>query len=430
MSQLTSVRIAWRYLRAEKSHSAVGAIAIVSLVGVAIATAAIVCVLSVFNGFREVLATTLDSSMADVVVLPARGKVLHGNTDSLVKRIEALPEVEAASVVVADNALALVNGHELPVLLKGVEQERFRKVTPIDSAMIDGDMRLRRPLSASEQTLYFDPDLEEFVETGEEDRFMGILGAGVAMRLGVYPADGILLFAPRRIGNINSANPAASFLRDSVEVSGVIRTNRPEFDASTIIVDIDVPRRLFQYTTEATSIELKVHGDASKDAAFIQEALGKEYVVKDRLRQQETNFRMIEIEKWVTFLLLSFILLIASFNAISTLSMLVLDKEPQLPVLRALGMSRRQVADVFAWESIMVTVSGYIAGTAVGIGLCLLQRHFGFIKLAGNPDEMLISVYPVAVDAFDLVMVLLPTIVIGAASAIITARFAKSRIYV
>lgn len=424
-----SARIAARYLLSRKSHSAVTAISVVSVVGVAIATAAIICVLSVFNGFRDVIAGNLDKMSPDVLVVPASGKTISG-ADSLAAAIGERGDVAAAMPSLSDNALILLQGREMPVELKGVREADYRRIAALDSVVIAGDAALSRGLAPGESGLTYDPELEMYVGSEDTVRGRALLSVGVANRIEAQLDDKLLLFAPRRQGRVNLANPGASFLRDSVEAGGVFRTDRPETDQRMVIVDIGIARRLFQYSDEASAIEIRAahRDDASRLAQSLQRELGNGFIVKDRLAQQEVNFRMVAIEKWVTFLLLSFILLVASFNVISTLSMLVLEKQTSMATLRDMGMSRNRIAGIFAWESMMVTLLGFLAGIVIGVGLCLLQQHFGWLKLDGNPAQMMVEAYPVRVRAADILAVLLPTAVIGVVTAWITTRFARSRI--
>ncbi|MDE6254643.1 MAG: ABC transporter permease, partial [Muribaculaceae bacterium] len=347
-----SARIAWRYLRAKKSHSAVGAISVVSICGIAVATAAIICVLSVFNGFKSVIADRIDTLTPDVMVTPATGKVF-ADGDSLSEVIARIPEVEKAVPTILENALAIYNGRETPVSLKGTDREGYAAVTSLNSLLID-----KLPPGATEMRASYD-DEEEAVPMPQS-----VIAVGTSSRLGANPGSHILLFTPRREGRVNLANPAASFLRDSVLVTAVYRSNQSEFDDNRVIVDIDVARDLLQYDLEASAIEVKgkpgIEPERLADAIRTGLASGK-YIVKDRLRQQEMNFRMISIEKWVTFLLLFFILVIASFNIISSLSMLVIEKQKSMSTLKALGMSRRGIVGVFRWESLFVTFIGGVA---------------------------------------------------------------------
>lgn len=414
-----SARIAWRYLRAKKSHSAVGAISVVSICGIAVATAAIICVLSVFNGFKSVIADRIDTLTPDVMVTPATGKVF-ADGDSLAEVIARIPEVEKAVPTILENALAIYNGRETPVSLKGTDREGYAAVTSLNSLLID-----KLPPGAIEMRASYD-DEEEAVPMPQS-----VIAVGTSSRLGANPGSHILLFTPRREGRVNLANPAASFLRDSVLVTAVYRSNQSEFDDNRVIVDIDVARDLLQYDLEASAIEVKgkpgIEPERLADAIRTGLASGK-YIVKDRLRQQEMNFRMISIEKWVTFLLLFFILVIASFNIISSLSMLVIEKQKSMSTLKALGMSRRGIVGVFRWESVFVTFIGGVAGLVLGLGLCLLQQRYGFIHLQGDPQTLVVQSYPVVVDYTDILITAVPLIAIAAVTSLITGGFAGSRL--
>lgn len=399
-------RIALRYLRAPKSHSAVSAISIISVVGVAVATAAIVCVLSVFNGFRSLLSEKLDILAPDVLVTPAVGKTF-ADGDSIASLITAVGEVETAMPSVTDNALAIVGAREMPVNLRGIDPALYPKITSIDSIMLGGT-----------QIAALTPG-------------MAIASVGVARQLGIHTTgETMLIFAPRREGRVNLANPISSFITDSVGVADVFQAMQSEYDEKTVVCDISTARGLFQYDTEATSIEVKTAPDAdpAEVADRIADKLGPSAVVKDRFRQQEINFRMVSIEKWVTFLLLIFILIIASFNIISTLCMLIIEKQQSMSTLSAIGMSRKRIGKTFWWESVFVSMLGGISGLLLGLLLCLLQQHFGLIKLGGDPDSLVITAYPVKVEWTDLIVASVPVVVIGLLSASIAAAFARSRV--
>lgn len=401
-----ALKIAWRYLVAPKSHGAVSAISIISVVGVAVATAAIVIVLSVFNGFRYHLNVRLDSLTPDISVAPAWGKTL-ANGDSLAKALAKIPDVEIAMPEVTDNALVIAGSKEMPVKLRGVDLSSFSKITSIDSLLLDGTPT---ETYASKETS---------------------VAVGVAQRLGLYAAgDTLFIFAPKRHGRVNLANPLSSFLTDSIRVSSVFRSMQNEFDENTVICDIETARELFQYTDEATGIQLKVKEGAnpSELASIISAQLGEDYVVKDRLQQQEVNFRMVEIEKWITFILLTFILLIASFNIISTLCMIILDKGNSLHTLSAIGMSRRRVGNIFWWESILVTLWGALGGLVLGLVISLIQEKYSIVKLAGDAENLVIQAYPVKVEWIDLGVTFVPIIIIGLITAWISQGFARAKL--
>lgn len=405
---IVPARIALRYLRAPKSHSAVSAISIISVVGVAVATAAIVCVLSVFNGFRTLLAGRLDTLAPDVLVEPAEGKVFSDG-DSIASIVATIDGVERVMPSVVENALAIFNSREMPVTLHGVDLPVYSKITSIDSLIIRG--------GGAQAT---DGELTN-----------AIVSIGTASQLGIGETDEpLMIFAPKREGRVNLANPVSSFLTDSVRIAGIFQALQNDYDEKTVICDIGVARDLFQYDTEATSIEIKLKEGVNPDKAVeaISNRLGEGVVVKDRLRQQEVNFRMISIEKWVTFLLLIFILIIASFNIISTLCMIVLDKQSSLGTLRAAGMRKGSVAAIFRWESIFVTLEGGAAGIVLGLVLCLLQEHFGLIRLAGDPEKMVVTAYPVVVEWWDVAIAAVPVLATGLLTALIAGSFAKRKL--
>lgn len=401
-----ALKIAWRYMRAPKSHGAVNAISIISVVGVAVATAAIIVVLSVFNGFRFHLNNRLDNLTSDVSIQPSYGKVIE-NGDSLAQALGENPDVAEAMAELSDNALVIAWAKEMPIKLKGVTPDAYARITSMDSLILDGaPVSLYSPRQAA-------------------------VSVGVAQRLGLQSAgDTLFIFAPKRQGRVNLANPIASFLTDSLQVASIFRSMQTEIDENTVISDIETVRELFQYDTEATSVELKLKPgvDPTGFTQALQNSLGDGYIVKDRMMQQEVNFRMVAIEKWITFLLLTFILLIASFNIISTLCMLILDKGHNLNTLSHLGLSRRRIGNIFWWESILVTISGALSGIVIGVLVCYLQEKYGLLKLAGDPNSLILQAYPVRLEWLDIAVTMVPVAIIGIITAWISHSFARSKV--
>ena len=399
--------IALRYLFGKKSHSAVNAIAIVSVAGVAVATAAVVCVLSVFNGFQTVLTERLDTLSPDIIVTPREGKTV-ADGDSLAAEISKIKGVAVATPTLTDNALGFYNGRETPITLKGVVAEEYSKVTSIDSLLIAGGT----PLNQSEAS---NP---------------GLLSIGLAYKLSMFDySHPLMVFAPKRTGRFNPANPAAAFVMDSVYVADVFQSLQDTYDENCVFTDIAFVRDLLLYDREATAIEIKASPEANPGRLTdeIATRIGNGYIVKDRLMQQDVNFRMVQIEKWMTFLLLFFILVIASFNIVSTLSMLVLEKQDSMRTMSAIGMHRGQIASVFRWESILVSLFGAAVGLLLGAILCLLQEKFGFITIANGGVEGTAMAYPVKLKVTDLLVTLVPIALITAVCACVAGRFAKSR---
>ena len=399
--------IALRYLFGKKSHSAVNAIAFVSVAGVAVATAAVVCVLSVFNGFHSVLTERLDTLSPDLMVSPREGKTI-ANGDSLAVEIAKINGIAVATPTLTDNALGFFNGRETPVTLKGVVPEQYSKVTAIDSLLVTGGV----PLQDAETS---NPAL---------------LSIGLAYKLQMFDySRPLMVFAPKRTGRFNPANPAAAFIMDSVYVADVFQSMQDDYDENTIFTDISLVRDLLLYDREATAIEIKTKpgADPTRILDDISARIGPEYLVKDRLMLQQISFRMVQIEKWMTFLLLFFILIIASFNIVTTLSMLVLEKEDSMRTMSAIGMNRHQIAAVFRWESVLVSLIGGTIGLLLGASLCLLQEKFGFITIVNADPDFPAVAYPVKLKITDLMITIAPIALITAACAWVAGSFAKSR---
>ncbi len=405
---MVAVRIALRYLFSRKSHNAVNIISWISVAGVAVATAAIVCVLSVFNGFSHVTMSRLSEVDPDIKIVPAAGKCF-ADGDSLAAVLGALPEFAAALPVVEERALAIYAGRQLPVTLKGVP-DNYHEVSSIGSTVIDGELAFE-----------------------EGDYACASLSVGVAVSLGAHPGyyDPLFLYAPRREGRVNVANPTGSFTADTLLVSAVYEVAQTEYDADRAVVPLAVARNLLNYSAEATAIELKIapgvgEADAVKAAKSVVGGYG---AVQTRLMQQEESFRMISVEKWLTFVMLVFILVIASFNIISTMSMLIIEKRDNIATLKALGATSSMVSGVFLWEGWLISLLGGVAGIVAGVTLCLAQQTFGFIKLGGDPSQLNITEYPVRLLGGDIAAVMLLVAGVGFVIGLIASRIsvAKSR---
>lgn len=406
---MVALRIALRYLFSKKSHSAVNVISVISVAGVALASMAIVCILSVFNGFSDLAMKQSSALSPDLRVEPVSGKVIS-RSDSLVEMLGAIDGVALAAPVVEERALGICGDRQMPVRIKGVA-DGYARMSDIDRIVKeDGMFMLHDSLVGDIATL----------------------GVGVALTLEARPTSlsRVQLYVPRRVGRINPANPGASFRSDTLTVGGVYQTDQAETDADGIIVPISVARRLLDYSDEATALEIKLqHGVSATDVASdIRQALGPGFAVKDRLAQQEEAFRMIAIEKWVTFCMLAFILVIASFNVVSTLCMLVIEKDANIRTLFAMGASRGMVARIFMTEGWLISLIGGVSGVIAGAVLSLAQQWFGFIRLGGNHDVMTTDVYPVRLDGTDMLVVLALVAVVGFVTSALTALIAHRRV--
>lgn len=396
-------RIALRYLFSKKSHNAVNVISVVSLLGVAVATVAIVCVLSVFNGFTDIALSRLSKVDPALRVVPSGSRLIPG-ADSIAALLGELPEIASALPTLEEHALAMYNGSQTAVDIIGVPAG-YAGVVDLTPSVIDGD----------------------FI-TAEHDVAVATLSVGPAMRLKAFPGGSHLLalYVPKRLGRINTANPMASFRTDSLFVGGVVRIEDNDRDASTVYIPLETARDLLEYSGgEATSIEMAVAPGYSESQAAeaAERLLGHGFTVKDRLRQEAQSFKMIAIEKWITFSMLAFILLIASFNVISTLSMLIIEKKDNLATLRSLGATTGSLRRIFLWEGWLISALGGVAGLIAGTVLCLAQQTWGFVKLNGDPSELIINAYPVRVNIADLFVVFALVLVIGFVVGFVTSRF-------
>ena len=386
---MLSLRVALRYLFAPKSHAAVNIISLISMAGIAVAAFAMVCVLSVFNGFTDLAASRMSAIDPEIKITRQYGAVI-ADGDSLAAAVGAVDGVAHVRRVLEQRALAVNDGDQMPVRVRGVE-DNYSDVSRLSELVIDGEM--------------IDGPAMQYA----------LLSVGVAVRTGARPSleRPFMLTAPRRLGRINPAFPMAAFRTDTLFVSGVYQTNQGEYDEDLVYIPLESARRLFDYSTEITSLDVAVEPghDAGDVARAIESQLGDTYVVADRMQQQEASFRMIRIEKWITFLMLVFVLVMASFNILSTMSMLIIEKEDNMRILTSLGASRGMLRRIFLDE-----------GLLIGVILCLLQQHFGLISLGGDPSQMSIEYYPCRPAVADVLITACVVTVIGFLSGFISSR--------
>ncbi|MBR5087238.1 MAG: ABC transporter permease [Muribaculaceae bacterium] len=401
------LKIALRYLKSKKAHNAVNIISIISICGVVVTTAALVCVLSVFNGFSGVIQGRLAQLDPQIAVCPSHGKTI-ADGDSVVQAVSKIAGVEKAMPVLEDQALAIYADYQMPIRLKGVPVN-YHELNAIDSTIIDGNYTLK-------------DDVSNFA----------VVGIGPAMNLRLKAGSILMLqfYAPRRVGRVNVANPIDAFMSDSLFVSSVFQVQQNTYDQDLIFVPIDFARNLFDYETEATQIELKLKPNANEKTVMkrLESALGPNYQVKNRLMQQSESFRMVNVEKWVTFLLLSFIMIIATFNVISTLSLLIIEKDESIATFQNLGATRQQITRIFVAEGWFISMLGAVLGIVLGLLLCLGQQNFGWLKLGADPSQVIVNAYPVQVVWSDILIVLLLVAGIGFVTSLVTSTIMRRRL--
>ncbi|MDU1889682.1 MAG: FtsX-like permease family protein [Dysgonomonas sp.] len=384
--------IAKRYLFAKKSHNAINTISLVSVCGIAVATMALVCALSVFNGFTEVVAKTFSAFDPELQIAPAQGKVFDPS-DPKVEEIKKLPEIAFVSESLEENALLKYGERQEPIVMKGVSPE-FVDLANVNELIIDGNFILR------------EGDIEN-----------GVIGGGLAMLMHVRANffDPVEIYVPKRNVKVNPANPSTAFDREDVFISGVFALNQAKYDDQMLIVSIGLARELLRYDNEVSTLDIKLKDGADLKAVQgkIKDILGENYLVKDRFEQQEDLFRMVSIEKWVTFLILAMIMMIAVFNVVGSLSMLIIEKTEDVQILKNMGANNNLITKIFLFEGWLISFIGTISGLALGLGACLLQQYFGIIKLGSSPGAFVIDAYPVEVQIMDIVLIFVVVSIVG-----------------
>ena len=397
--------IAKRYLFSKKSHNAINVISTVSVCGVAVATMALVCALSVLNGFVSLVSSMLSNFDPELKIVPAHGKVFDPN-EPAIQQVKALPEVALWCEVLQDNAQVRYRDRQLTAVVKGVD-ESFGQLTRIDSILIDS--RDGKFVLADEVVNY------------------ATLGVGTAFALGVRPnyADPLEIYAPKRDEKVNMANPVASLNLEYAFVGGVYATNQQMYDENFLLIPLSMARSLFRYEKEVSAVELALRPGANLNSvkSQIKSLLGENFWVKDRYEQQEASFKMMQGEKWMIFLILCFILVLALFNVIGSLSMLMIEKKEDVRTLRNLGANDRLIRRIFLFEGWMISGLGALAGIGIGLALCLVQQEFGILKLGEAAGSFVIDAYPVRVEAGDIVLVFLTVLIIGFLAAWYPVRY-------
>ncbi|MBQ8502249.1 MAG: ABC transporter permease [Bacteroides sp.] len=401
--------IARRYLFSKKKHNAINIISGISVCGVALTTLALVVTLSVFNGFQEMVGEFFTAFDPQLKITARTGKVFNPDQPSF-HEVQALPQIEIWMETLEENAMVQYKDRQAMVTIKGVE-ENFEQLTDIDSLLYGAGHFLLR---------------DEVVE-------YGIAGGELISELGtgIQFVDPLQVYAPKRNGRINLANPTQSFNKEYLFSPGVVFVvNQQKYDARYILTSLDFARRLFDYPTEVSAIELKLKPTADTDDVQkeIEQLLGNDFVVQNRYRQQADIFRIMEVEKLVSYLFLTFILMIACFNVIGSLSMLILDKREDVQTLQKLGADNRLITRIFLLEGRLISLIGAIIGILSGLLLCFLQQRFGLLTLGGGNGSFVIDAYPVSVHPTDILIILLTVTAVGFLAVWYPVRYFSKRL--
>lgn len=402
--------IARRYLFSKKSTNAINVISIISMVGVAVATMALVIVLSVFNGFHDLVASFFTNFDPQLEVVPVKGKVAAAD-DAVFMKIRQLPEVDMVSECVQDQALAFYDGQQAMVNIMGVD-DNFARMTRIQKILYgDGDFSLQAA------------NLE-----------YGVPGIRLAQTLGMGARwDGFLkIYAPQREGQLTDmASPADGFVTDSLISPGVVfAVNQAKYDRDYLITSIAFARRLFFRQGMVSKLIVKLKPGTDLDAAKrkIKNLAEGRFNVLDRFEQHADTFRIMQVEKVLAYLFLSFILVVACFNIIGSLSMLIIEKKKDVQTLRNLGATDRTLTRVFLFEGRMISALGAVVGILLGLLLCWLQQEFGLVPMGDSSGTFVVNAYPVSVHYSDVLIVFITVLAVGWAAAWYPVRYMSRRL--
>ncbi|WP_294720731.1 FtsX-like permease family protein [Prevotella sp.] len=401
--------IARRYLFSKKSTHAINIISGISGVGVAVATMALVVTLSVFNGFHDLVATFFTSFDPQLEVVPVVGKTAPADDPALAK-IKTLPEVEVTSECVKDQALAIYKGRQTMITLMGVD-DNFERMSRIDEILYGNEN-----FSLHAANLNF-----------------GTVGIRLAETLGMNANwDGsLMIYAPRKIGQLDMANPTDGFVVDSLISPGsVFMVKQGKYDKDHVIAPISFARTLFEQQGMLSSLQIRLKNgsDLDKVKAEMQSIAGNRFKVLDRYEQQQDTFRIMQVEKFIAYIFLTFILIVASFNIIGSISMLIIDKKDDVVTLRNLGATDRQITQIFLFEGRLISVFGAVVGILVGLLLCWLQQQFGLVALGQSSGTFVVDAYPVSVHPEDVAVIFFTVILVGFIAVWYPVRYFSKRL--
>lgn len=393
-----SLYIARRYLFARKNQNAINIISWISILGVAVGTMALVVILSVFNGFDKVVKSLFNSFDPDIKITAVQGKVFI--PDERFQKVKELPGVAYYSEILEENGLLKYGERQHIATIKGAD-ESFIHVTGIDTMVFDGEMILQ-----------------------ENMRSYAVVGQGVALNLqiGLKFITPLFVYMPKRVGDINLANPDDAFRRQYLFPSGIF-TIEQDYDSRYIIVPIGFMRNLLEYTNEVSSIEMKLDPryNARETQATIENLLEGEFRVQNREQQNELFYRVMKSEKYAIFLILTFILIIASFNIIGSLSMLIIDKRNDIKSMRNMGANNQLISRIFLLEGWLISIVGSVVGISLGSLISWIQDRFELLKLGGS-GTFVIDAYPVDLQLGDVFLVWATVLVIGIIAALYPVR--------
>jgi lipoprotein-releasing system permease protein len=391
--------IAWRYLFAKKTHNAINIITLVSMIGIGVGAMALVVVLSVTNGFEKLILSQFNAFHADIEIIPAEGKTFPVDSIPL-KDVLDLPGVIHHGEVLEESGMVSYRGKQHLVRLRGVDTA-YPMITGIDTLIIQG-----------------------IFETEQNNRNLLVLGHGVSLMLNASIHDllhPVEIFVPSR-GRTTGMHPAQAFRSASAFPAGIFAV-QADFDMEYIILPIRLMRQLLHYDNEMTSLVLAIDDNTNHNGIQrqLQEIVGEGFVVRNRLQQQDFLYKVMRSEKWAIYFILTFILIIAAFNVVGSLTMLVLEKRGDIEILRSLGASKKLVERIFLLEGILISLGGAIAGIALGGLISWLQMRYGLIRVQAE-GLFIIDSYPVQLQGSDLLLVALTVFCIGLLASLVPLK--------
>lgn len=397
--------IAWRYLFAKKSHNVINIISIISAAGIAVGCAALVVILSIYNGFDSIVRDLNDSHTADVMISPATGKVF--TLDDRFAFLHDDPRVAAACGVLEESVFVQYGERNKVVTAKGVDS-LYERVTGLRDYVVEGEFSLAFG------------DLNQVV-----------LGRTVALELGARPAflQPILAWFPSRTQQVDLLNPLGSLHQVRLHPAGIVSLEQ-NFDQKYLIMPLDALRELLEYEDEVSAVEIYLkpetlnrHGLAPRSfLSQVQDKLGPDFRVRDRQQQNTTLYKLLKYEKIAIYLILLFVMLIVSFNIYGSLSMLIIEKRDDIATLRAMGADDALVGQIFTREGWLISLLGIFSGVAIGLLICWAQQRFGLVKMPGN---FVVDAYPVVVQAADILLIIAGVALIGWLISLLTRKMAK-----
>jgi lipoprotein-releasing system permease protein len=394
-----SVYIAKRYLFAKKSRNAINIISAVSVAGVAVGTMALIIILSVFNGLEGMVNKIFNTFDPDLSITASAGKVFVPDSISLL-RLSQIKAIDAYSLTLEDNAALRYGDKQYIAIIKGVD-DNFKKVTNIDRSMYEGDFRLRAANNQPE----------------------AVVGLGVARHLGVNVnfINPLSIWVPRRTGG-NNLNPEDALIRKYIFPSGIFEIEQ-EYDSKYLFIPIDFCRELLEYDNEISSIEIRLKDYRTEPSVRkeVGKIFGEKFVIKNRMEQQELFYKVMRSERLAIFFILTLIIIIASFNIIGSLTMLIIEKERDIEILKSLGADNDLIRKIFIFEGWLISIIGAMTGLVLGFIICWLQERYGLIKL--NSESLLMQSYPVILKLKDFIVVPFTVLLIGYWAAWYPVRF-------